>query len=72
MAEPPSKKDTMPWDSIYPFAVSKLGIRPNEFWGMTFGEYWPLFNIMTGRTVKPLSRDELEKLERAWAGDGDT
>jgi len=50
------------------FCVAKLSMRPNDFWGLTFGEFWPLYNAIVGSTIKPLSESELEDLEDAWTG----
>lgn len=51
------------------FCVARLGMRPNDFWQMTYGEFWPLYNAVTGNTIKPMTEDELENLEAAWTGE---
>lgn len=56
----------IPLQTYFTFAVSRLGIRPSEFWQMTFGEFWPLYNAVTGNIVKPLSALDLEGLEERW------
>lgn len=48
------------------FAKLKLGISPAEFWQMTFGEFWPLYNQVMGNVILPLSHMELEALEDRW------
>jgi hypothetical protein len=50
------------------FCIAKLNMRPSDFWGLTFAEFWPLYNAVTGATIKPLSEDELDDLEDAWTG----
>lgn len=44
-------------------------MRPTDFWDLTFAEFWPLFNRATGKIIKPLSMDDLEDMEAAWAGE---
>ncbi len=43
-------------------------MRPIDFWQMTFAEFWPLYNAITGNTIKPLDGAELEDLEASWTG----
>jgi hypothetical protein len=50
------------------FCVARLNMRPSDFWLLTFGEFWPLYNSIMGNTIKPLSADELAEMESAWAG----
>ena len=56
----------LPIQSFFTFAISRAGIRPADFWQMTFGEFWPLYNAVMGNTTKPLSALELEALEERW------
>ena len=44
-----------------------MSIEPDKFWQLTFAEWWPIYNAMTGKTIKPLSRTETEDLEDRWA-----
>lgn len=41
-----------------------------EFWGLTFGEFWPLYDAVTS-TGKPkkkhVTRQDLKDMERAFA-----
>lgn len=64
----PPFSEKLPWDTIFSIAVTKLNIRPLEFWGLTFGEFWPLFNLVMGKVEKPMSRKELDELNNAWIG----
>lgn len=34
---------------------------------MTFGEWWAIYNMVFGKTIKPLSSMELMSLEDEWA-----
>lgn len=47
-----------------------LGINPNEFWKLTFGEFWPLFNSYLGKDKKQVkkkfSSSDLKKLNEVW------
>lgn len=43
-------------------------MRPVDFWALTFGEFWPMYNAIMGKVIKPLAHDELESLESSWAG----
>jgi hypothetical protein len=43
-------------------------MRPDDFWKLTFGEFWPLYNTITGNVIAPLSFDDLEDMESAWTG----
>ncbi len=60
--------ETINWPSLMTFCVVRLQMRPKDFWGLTFGEFWPLYNQATGNIVKPLSADELDELEASWTG----
>lgn len=53
---------------LYQIAVVKLQIRPDEFWGMTFGEFGALHEAYFGevKTGDKMTRDELAALEGAW------
>ena len=39
---------------------------PQEAWGVTFGEFWPLYNAIVGRQTKPMSASEFKDLHEAW------
>lgn len=56
----------MPWDLLLALAVNRLNLRPGDFWNLTFGEWWPIYNAVFGKTQKPMTKADLEKLEEAW------
>jgi hypothetical protein len=66
------KNEPLQWDYFLSFGVMRMGLSPNDFWGLTFAEFWPLYNALTGKTFKPLSKLELESLEDAWLNVGNT
>ena len=68
LIETEPSRDPLEYTSFLTFSVGKLGMRPTDFWSMTFGEFWPLYNSVMGHVIKPLSHDELESLEDAWTG----
>jgi hypothetical protein len=45
-------------------------MRPVDFWKLTFAEYWPIYNALTGKIVKPLDELEVEELENLWVTGG--
>lgn len=56
----------MHFDQMLVFAQIKMAMRPKDFWQLTFGEWWPLFNAYVGNTIKPLDHSEMESLEERW------
>lgn len=40
-------------------------MRPIDFWGLTFAEFWPLYNAVTGAT-KPMTKTDVAALEAEW------
>ena len=61
-------RESMDYGSLLAFSVAKLGLRPTDFWQLTFGEFWPMYNAIVGKTIQPLSEMELENLEDSWTG----
>lgn len=59
--------ESLPWSDYLTFCNMKLNIKPDEFWKLTFAEFWPMYNAVMGNTIKPLSRLETEDLEERWA-----
>jgi hypothetical protein len=55
----------LPWDLLLGIAVSKLNLSPTDFWKLTFGEYWAIYNAVFGRE-KPMSSFDVKKLEEQW------
>jgi len=46
-----------------------MGLRPLEFWELTFSEFWAIYDALFGEIEKEqFDRDEYEKLMRAWNG----
>jgi len=33
---------------------------------MTFAEWWPIYNSIFGKVIKPLTFDELSDIEESW------
>lgn len=54
--------------------VAKMQMRPKDFWTLTFGEFWPLYNGVMGITFRPMNEDDLEAMNDEWIGveDGDS
>ena len=44
----------------------RLNITPTEFWRLTFGEFWALYDMKFGGIIPPLTKIELETLENRW------
>lgn len=42
-----------------------LGIQPSEFWNMTLNEFWAVYDAKFGHIVKPMTRREMEKMEKS-------
>lgn len=59
----PDRKDGFPWDGLMVVSKNLLGIGPLEFWKLTFGEFWPLYNAAAPKVKKPLGQMDLKKLE---------
>jgi hypothetical protein len=45
--------------------VTKLNLTPNDFWKLTFAEWWAIYNAVFDRK-KPMSLIDVNKLEEAW------
>lgn len=43
-----------------------MGLSVKEFWGLTFAEYWFLYDALFGKMKKPLTVKEFKKLESEW------
>ena len=56
----------MPWDLLLSLSVTKMSLSPMDFWAMTFGEWYPIYNAVFGKE-KPMSVNEAILLEEAWA-----
>lgn len=54
------------FDNLLVIAKNTFSIQPADFWKLTFGEWWPMYNQAMGKVVKPLSHLELESLEERW------
>lgn len=51
-------------------AKNRLGISPLEFWKLTFGEFWPLYNATFAKSTRPLTKLDVRKMnERLKNGD---
>lgn len=48
-------------------AVLRFNISPRDFWQLTFGEWFPIYNAAIGRNERPMTGDELRALEEQWA-----
>jgi len=48
------------------FAVAKLGLRPQDFWQLTFAEFWPMYNAVVGKIEMPMTANEVRDLENRW------
>lgn len=48
-------------------AVLKFNLRPKDFWELTFGEWYPIYNAVIGKTDKPMTKDDVKDLEEHWA-----
>jgi len=68
----PDRWASMDWPSLLKFSVRALNLSPTEFWKLTFAEFWPLHDSVMGKTVKPMTFEELEALEADWIGKGAT
>lgn len=49
-----------------------MNLKPSDFWQLTFGEFWPIFNAITGQVIRPLSLMEMESLDERWTKRGNT
>lgn len=38
----------------------------NEFWGLTFGEFWPLVNSFKEEKKKVFNSNDLKNLKERW------
>lgn len=70
LASQEPSREPINYSGLLTFCVGRLGMRPLDFWQMTFAEFWPLYNAATGNTIKPLTEMELDSLEDAWLGVG--
>lgn len=43
-----------------------MGLSIQEFWGLTWSEYWQLHEGVFGKQVKPMTKTDLKNIERAW------
>ena len=48
-------------------AVLRFNLRPNDFWDLTFGEWFPIYNAVIGKTDKPMTVENVKDLEEQWA-----
>lgn len=48
-------------------AVVRFNLRPKDFWQLTFGEWYPIYNAVIGKTEKPMTLDDVKDLEELWA-----
>jgi hypothetical protein len=55
----------MPWDLLLGMAVTKLNMRPEDFWKLTFAEWFAIYNYAAGKD-KPMSVNDAIVLEEAW------
>jgi hypothetical protein len=56
----------MPWDKLMVLSKRRLQLSPAEFWKLTFGEFWPMYNAELGKVEKPMTYKDLSNLEEAW------
>lgn len=43
-----------------------LNLSLNEFWSLTFAEFWPLYNKVVGKTEKKMTKRDYKKLNEAF------
>lgn len=63
MAPPPKRDECLPWGSLMVVSKEKLGIGPAEFWKLTFGEFWPLYNAKNAKSAKPMTSQDVKGLK---------
>jgi len=56
----------MPWHLLLGMAVTKLNLRPQDFWQLTFAEWFAIYNFAVGKD-RPMTIDEAKNLEEGWA-----
>lgn len=47
-------------------AVLRFNFKPSDFWELTFGEWFPIYNAAIGKHERPMSSDEVKDLEELW------
>ncbi len=66
MSQGPEAFRPIPFDKLWLISKMKLNMTKDEFWKCTFAEWYPIYNSVFGKVIKPLSRAELEDLESRW------
>lgn len=64
--------DFVPWANFLVAAKIHMNISPQEFWQLTFGEFWPMWEAIfvdpvEAKRKKHVSRNDLKDMERAFA-----
>ena len=54
----------MDWPGLMRLALGRMGLSPGVFWSLTPVEFFTMLGVEAGPF--PLTRDELERLERAF------
>jgi hypothetical protein len=62
----PERWEGINWSIYLAIAKNRLGIGVQEFWKMTFAEWWPLYNVGTKGMIKPLDSRDLRKLNERY------
>jgi hypothetical protein len=58
------------------FAKFRLGIDPDKFWLLTFGQFWPMYDQIVKidgpekKEKKKMTKDDLAALNEAWLKKG--
>jgi hypothetical protein len=52
------------------FSKNTLGLDPDKFWKLTFGEFWPLYNMAMAKVERPFSKRDLNRLNARYLDGG--
>ena len=69
----PRRDEHLPWDMYLIFCKRRLNLGIDEFWNLTFAEFWPLYNNIMGIVEKPMTVNDVNELKKKWTSrNGDT
>jgi len=63
---PPKREDVFKWGPLLRVAKIHMGLTPQDFWKLTFSEFWEIHDALFGKQVKPMTVSEFKNLEGQW------
>lgn len=66
----PKKDDYVNWSELLGVSKVHMNLSIDEFWRLTFAEFWSVHESKVGKKQKSMNKSDLEDLEKKWGASG--